>query len=138
MARGILSMDPFWYQFGYTTMATLTVKNVPEPLVRRLKARATLHRRSLNREVIASLEVLAQAAPVDAEALLARAREVRHTAAGGRLTDRVLARLKPPGRASSLLTRIRSCLFTGAGGTRRRQKGYWSGNPRVWPRCAVP
>src|SRR5919197_1446378 len=35
-------------------MATLTIKNVPEPLVRRLKARATLHRRSLNREVVAS------------------------------------------------------------------------------------
>src|SRR2546427_8540913 len=84
MARGILSMDPFWYQFGYTTMATLTVKNVPQPLVRRLKARATLHRRSLNREVIACLEVLAQAAPVDAEALLARARGVRHARGGGR------------------------------------------------------
>src|SRR3989441_9539434 len=112
MARGILSVDPFWYQFGYTTMATLTVKNVPEPLVRRLKARATLHRRSLNREVIACLEVLAQAAPVDAEALLARAREVRHTPAGGRLTDPGLARLKTAGRARSSLTRICSCLCT--------------------------
>jgi len=75
-------MDPFWYQFGYTTMATLTVKNVPQPLVRRLKARATLHRRSLNREVIACLEVLAQAAPVDAEALLARARCVTRRRVG--------------------------------------------------------
>ena len=62
-------------------MATLTVKNVPDLLVRRLKARATLHRRSLNREVIACLEALAQAAPVDPEALLARAREVRRAPA---------------------------------------------------------
>src|SRR2546422_11655739 len=99
MARGILSMDPFWYQFGYTTMATLTVKDVAEPLVRRLKARATLHRRSLNREVIACLEVLAQAAPVDAEALLARAREVHRMPAGGRLTHRGLAGPQPAGRA---------------------------------------
>ncbi len=79
-------------------MATLTIKNVPEPLVRRLKARATLHRRSLNREVIACLEALAQAAPVDPDALLARAREVRRTPAGARLTDRMLARLKAAGR----------------------------------------
>src|SRR5436853_5534563 len=99
MARGILSMDPFWYQFGYTTMATLTIKNVPDPLVRRLKARATLHRRSLNREVVACLEALAQTAPVDPETLLARAREVRRTPAGVRLTDRALARLKAAGRA---------------------------------------
>src|SRR2546425_13071013 len=110
-------MDPFWYQFGYTTMATLTVKNVPQPLVRRLKARATLHRRSLNREVIACLEVLAQAAPVDAEALLARAREVRHTPAGGRLTDRVLARLKTAGRAGSSVAPICSWICTVTGRT---------------------
>ncbi len=80
-------------------MATLTVKNVPDLLVRRLKARATLHRRSLNREVIACLEALAQAAPVDPEALLARAREVRRVPADGRLTDRTLKRLKAAGRA---------------------------------------
>jgi plasmid stability protein len=80
-------------------MATLTIKNVPEPLVRRLKARATLHRRSLNREVIACLEALAQAAPVDPDALLARVREVRRAPAGGRLNDRTLERLKSAGRA---------------------------------------
>jgi plasmid stability protein len=91
-------VDLVWYHFGYTeggtAMATLTIKDVPEPLVRRLKARATLHRRSLNREVIASLEAL-----VDPEALLARAREVRRAPAGGRLTDRTLERLKSAGRA---------------------------------------
>ena len=80
-------------------MATLTIKNVPDPLVRRLKARATLHRRSLNGEVIACLEALVQAAPVDPEALLARAREVRRAPADGRLTDRTLKRLKSTGRA---------------------------------------
>jgi len=80
-------------------MATLTIKNVPDPLVRRLKARATLHRRSLNREVIACLEALAQATPVDPDGLLARAREVRRAPADGRLTDRTLKRLKSTGRA---------------------------------------
>ena len=79
-------------------MATLTIKNIPEPLVRRLKTRAVLHHRSLNREVIASLETVAKAAPVDPEALLARARAVRRVPAGLRLTDRLLARVKATGR----------------------------------------
>lgn len=58
-------------------MANLTIKNVPEPLVRRLKARAAVHRRSLNHEVIASLEAVAHASPVDPAAILVRARVVR-------------------------------------------------------------
>ena len=44
-------------------------------------------------------EALVQAAPVDPEALLARAREVRRAPADGRLTDRTLKRLKSTGRA---------------------------------------
>ena len=80
-------------------MATLTIKNVPDPLVRKLKTQATLNRRSLNHEVIACLETAAQAVPVDPEALLARARAVRRTPVGLRLTDRTLNRLKAYGRA---------------------------------------
>src|SRR5256712_12140638 len=102
-------------------MATLTVKNAPQPLVRRLKARATLHRRSLNREVIACLEGLAQAAPGDAEALLARAREVRHTPAGGPATRRGVPPLKTARGAGASLLRIFRGLRTGAG------------RPRAWP-----
>lgn len=79
-------------------MANLTIKNVPKPVLRRLKARAAMHRRSLNLEVIACLETLVQSAPVDAEALLARVREIRRTPARTRLTDRTLARLKATGR----------------------------------------
>ena len=81
-------------------MATLTIKNVPDPLVRRLKVQATRHRRSLNLEVIASLETVAQAVPVDPDALLARARMVRQTPVGLRLTDRTLTALKSRGRVS--------------------------------------
>jgi plasmid stability protein len=79
-------------------MATLTIKNVPEPLVRRLKRQALLHRRSLNLEVITCLEGATQAVAVDADALLARARSVRRAPAGLRLTDAMLARLKTAGR----------------------------------------
>ena len=80
-------------------MANLTIKNVPGPVLRRLKARAATHRRSLNLEVIACLEALVQSAPVDTDSLLARVREIRRTPARTRLTDRVLTRLKTAGRA---------------------------------------
>jgi plasmid stability protein len=79
-------------------MANLTIKNVPKPVLRRLKARAALHHRSLNLEVIACLEALVRPAPVDTETLLARVREIRQTPARTRLTDRALARLKAAGR----------------------------------------
>jgi plasmid stability protein len=80
-------------------MANLTIKNVAGILVRRLKQQAALHRRSLNLEVIACLEASTRAAPADPDALLARARAVRKTPAGGRLTDRRLTALKTQGRA---------------------------------------
>jgi plasmid stability protein len=80
-------------------MANLTIKNVPKPVLRRLKARAALHRRSLNLEVIACLESLVQSQPVDADTLLARVREIRRRPARSRLTDRALTRLKAAGRA---------------------------------------
>ena len=38
-------------------MATLSLRNVPDDLVERLKARAKRHRRSLNSETIATLEL---------------------------------------------------------------------------------
>jgi len=50
-------------------MATLTLKNVPEDLVRRLKTQAAQHRRSLNQEVITCLEQRVERA--DPERLLA-------------------------------------------------------------------
>jgi plasmid stability protein len=79
-------------------MATLTIKNVPDPLVRRLKNQAALHRRSLNLEVIACLEAAAQAVPLDPEILLARVRAVRRSPARGRLTQETLRQLKMRGR----------------------------------------
>ena len=80
-------------------MANLTIKNVPGPVLRRLKARAATHRRSLNLEVIACLEAPVRSAPLDTDSLLARVREIRRTPARTRLTDRVLTRLKAVGRA---------------------------------------
>jgi plasmid stability protein len=68
-------------------MATLTLRNVPDDLVARLKERAKRHRRSLNSETIASLELADAAAEgaataplplaLDREPALARIREIQ-------------------------------------------------------------
>lgn len=79
-------------------MPSLTLKNVPQPLLRQLKAQAARHRRSLNHEVIVCLETLTQSTPLDADSLLTQARRVRQTPAKTRLTDRTLAALKATGR----------------------------------------
>lgn len=79
-------------------MATLTIKNIPDVVVRRLKRRALAHRRSLNLEVVTLLEAATQSVPVDAEELIARARAVRVTPKGLKLTDALLNRWKNEGR----------------------------------------
>ena len=79
-------------------MATLTIKNIPEPLVKRLKQQAAAHRRSLNFEVISCLEQMTHSVPIDADALLAKARAVRRIPKGIRLNDRLLQDLKTAGR----------------------------------------
>lgn len=80
-------------------MATLTIKNIPEPLVRRLKQQAVAQHRSLNFQVISYLEQMTHSVPVDADALLARARVLRRTPKGMKLTDRLLDELKVVGRS---------------------------------------
>ena len=79
-------------------MANLTIKNIPEPLVEKLKAQAAAHRRSLNHEVIRCLECAAESVPLDADSLLAKARAIRQTPAHTRLTDKSLKALKEHGR----------------------------------------
>ena len=78
-------------------MASMTVKDVPEKLHRRLKARALAHRRSLNGEIIACLEAAAGAQKVAPDTLLTRAAALRNRVAG-RLTDTDLAALRGAGR----------------------------------------
>ncbi len=79
-------------------MASLTLKNVPQPLLRQLKAQAARHRRSLNHEVIVCLESLTQSVLVDVDSLLAKARQIRRIPKKTRLTDRTLSSLKVVGR----------------------------------------
>ena len=80
-------------------LPSLTIKNVPTRVLKRLKAQAASHQRSLNGEVIACLEATRHSVLLDADALLARIRAVRVKPSGGvRLTDRLLKQLKNHGR----------------------------------------
>lgn len=79
-------------------MPTITLKNLPGRLHRRLKARATEHRRSLNSELIACLESVVMPVRLDPEKFLASARKLRKQVAG-RLTEEKLSSLKNRGRS---------------------------------------
>ena len=78
-------------------MATLSIKNVSDALVRRLKSQAAAHRRSLNLEVISVLESATRATPIDVEAELARMRAVR-VKLKRPITDEYINRAKRAGR----------------------------------------
>lgn len=80
-------------------MASITIKNVPDPLYERLKEIAARNRRSINSEVIVQLERALGAAAVDADALLARARAVRERGEIPYLTDAELRSAREEGRA---------------------------------------
>jgi len=59
-------------------MATITLKNIPEDLHRKLKHRAKDHHRSLDKEIIATLKsATGETHPVDVDALISEARSAR-------------------------------------------------------------
>ncbi len=60
-----------WY---HAVMATLTIKQVPPALVERLKERAEINGRSMNREVIACLEAVVMPREKSAEERIAEAK----------------------------------------------------------------
>ncbi len=78
-------------------MSTITLKNVPSAIHRTLKSRAKEHGRSLNKEIISTLEGTLHSSPVDAATIGGHARQVRE-ALGVYLTQRDLAAFKSAGR----------------------------------------
>lgn len=78
-------------------MSTITLKDVPTSVHRTLKSRAQAHGRSLNREIIMTLERTLHGVPVDAAAIGKHARTVRETM-GVYLTQKDLTAFKTAGR----------------------------------------
>lgn len=79
-------------------MPSLTIKNVPQTLYKRLKEQARLHRRSLNSEVIACLETLLLPTAVDPDDYLARVDELQRRLDLTAPTEEFLADAKAKGR----------------------------------------
>jgi plasmid stability protein len=80
-------------------MPSLTVKGIPEDLMKRLRRVAEANRRSLNREVIERLERSLEGRRLDPASLLARADALRERLALKPLDDATIRRVKRAGRA---------------------------------------
>jgi plasmid stability protein len=65
---------------------SITLKNIPEPLYRRIRIAADRHHRSLNSEILARLEQALAPHPVDVEESLQHARRLRERYTGPPLT----------------------------------------------------
>ena len=79
-------------------VTTITVKNIPETLYKRLKQVARLHRRSINSEVIVCIEQAIGSQAIDLDATLARARVLREKTAPYQITNEELTEAKTAGR----------------------------------------
>lgn len=78
-------------------MNTITLKDVPPAMHRTLKVRAKAHGRSLNKEIITTLERTLHSTAIDATAVGRHARAVRETM-GVYLTQKDLTTFKNAGR----------------------------------------
>lgn len=78
-------------------MPSITIKNLPADLHRRLRERAAQHQRSLNSELIACIRNSVMVTPVDTDELLAHVRALR-AQVSGRLTDHALRGFRDRGR----------------------------------------
>jgi plasmid stability protein len=92
-------LDAFCIRFE--TMATLTIKNMPDELYAALTHMAKKNRRSINSEAIVRLERAMEVPTPETDALIENIRKNREEmlAKGVWLTDEILERAKNEGRA---------------------------------------
>jgi plasmid stability protein len=81
------------------SMATVTVKSIPEALYEQLKQAAQLHRRSINSEIIVCIEQAMGGQPIDLEMTLARAQVLRERTLAYPISDEAFTEAKTAGRA---------------------------------------
>ena len=92
----VFIMESFW---NHCTMATLTIKNMPDILYQDLKEQAMLNHRSLNSEAIVSLALVVHKNHISAHDVLLNARALRIKAnVDIILTDKIINYAKQQGR----------------------------------------
>jgi plasmid stability protein len=90
-------MEPFDSQIREQTAMNYTLKNIPDAIYEKIKARAHRHHRSINGEIIAILGEVVTPQRVSPEEFLAIADELRsHTK--GSVTDEFISKAKREGR----------------------------------------
>lgn len=78
--------------------ATVTIKNIPDPVYLRLKEAARAHHRSLNSEVVACLEQVLLPVRVSADERVARAGRLREGLEAGAFEEEEIAAAIRQGR----------------------------------------
>jgi plasmid stability protein len=91
-------MVPFNWDRGYRNLPTITIKNIPDDLYEDLKQTATLHRRSINSEVIYCIEQTVRSRQIDPHEYLHRVENLRRRIKVPPLTDALLRQAKAEGR----------------------------------------
>lgn len=79
-------------------MTSLTIKNIPDELYKRLKQSAAANRRSINNEVIYYLERILPRQPRDAEEIIARIKVVQEGVPDYNVTPEELEEIINEGR----------------------------------------
>ena len=82
-----------------TMPTTLTLKNIPDEVYKRLKLSAEAHRRSMNSEAIVCLEAALQRGKAAPAERLARARSLRAALPKGKFRARDIDAMKREGRS---------------------------------------
>jgi plasmid stability protein len=79
-------------------MTTITLKNIPGNVYKKLKKQAEINRRSINSEIIVCIERSLQSKRVDPDFLLLKARQLREKTAAFPVSDDDFEKAKAAGR----------------------------------------
>ena len=79
-------------------MATVTIKNIPDELYKRLKAVAEVNRRSINSEIIMCIENSIISQRINLKEMLENVRQLRQLTSGHVISDEAFNQAKAEGR----------------------------------------
>ena len=79
-------------------MATVTIKNIPDELYKRLKAVAEVNRRSINSEIIMCIENSISSQKINLDEMLDNVRQLRQLTSGHMISDEAFNKAKAEGR----------------------------------------
>ena len=91
-------MVSYWNKHGDDKMATITVKNIPDDLYKKLKENASINRRSINREVIYCIENTVKSRKIDTDEFITQIDNFYRDKNIPLLTDTTLKEFKERGR----------------------------------------